>query len=84
MDTEWRRQVLDEQRVFRANGPVEMKAGFADHGLMLSLGLAHARNVPVLRRGCVAWTLNLLRAGPAFSDAAVARVQCLLAARGHA
>ena len=84
MNTEWGRQVLREHRVFRANGPVEMKAAFADHELLLSLGLTHALNVPVLRRGRVAWTLNLLRGGPAFSDAAVDRVQRLLAARGHA
>jgi hypothetical protein len=84
MDTEWGRWVLREGRAFRADGPVEMKAAFADHELLLSLGLTHALNVPVMRSGRVAWTINLLRGDPPFSDAAVGRVQRLLATRGHA
>ena len=84
MDTEWGRWVLRDGRVLRADGPLEMKAAFADHELLLSLGLTHALNVPVLRFGRVAWTVNLLRGGPSFSDAAVLRVQRLLEARERA
>jgi hypothetical protein len=83
MQTAWGRQVLHEGRVLRADGPDEMKAAFGDHELLLSLGLTHAINVPVMREGRVAWTLNLLRGHPAFDDDEVGRVRGLLSAGAH-
>ena len=78
MDSRWGRHVLQEGRVFRANEYDEMKAGFADHELLLSLGLSQALNVPVLSKGRVTWTVNLLRGRPAFDDAEVDKVQMVL------
>ena len=78
MDSQWGRHVLQEGCAFRASGYEEMKAGFADHELLLSLGLSQALNVPVPSKGRVAWTVNLLRGQPAFDDAEVDKVQMVL------
>ena len=78
MDSCWGRHVLQEGRVFRASGNDEMKAGFSDHELLLSLGLGQALNMPVRSKGRVAWTVNLLREQPPFDDDEVDKVQMVL------
>jgi len=81
MNSYWGRHVLQDGRVFRASGYEEMKAGFADHELLHSLGLSQALNLPVPRKGRVAWTVNLLRGQTAFDDAEVDKVEMVLRGR---
>lgn len=69
IDSAWERRVLHEGRVLFTAGIDEMRAAFADHELLFSLGLYNALNIPVVVGGRVGWTLNLLRAKPAFSEA---------------
>jgi len=78
MDSTWAHQVLLEGRVFRSVSASDMRTAFADHELLFSLGLRYALNVPVVRIGRVAWTLNLLRATPHYADSEVAVVKELL------
>jgi len=84
MDSSWAQQVLREGRVFRSVSASDMRSAFADHELLFSLGLNYALNVPVLRGGRVAWTLNLLRAAPLYADSEVVLLQELLQERSGA
>ncbi len=80
MGTTWAKHVLDEGRVFKADGPEEMQSAFADHELLASLGLNQAVNVPIWADSRVGWSLNLLRDEPPFDDGEVVRVQQALSA----
>jgi hypothetical protein len=59
-DTAWGRQVLLEHRVFAGEGEATIRTHFDDHALILGLGLRSIVNVPVLRQGVCAGTLNFL------------------------
>lgn len=74
MDSTWARHVLQEGRVLITAGIDEMRTAFADHELLFSLGLYNSLNIPVVVGERVEWTLNLLRAKPAFSEADSAEV----------
>lgn len=78
MDSNWGRQVLRDGLVLRVDGSEAIRTAFGDHELILSLGLQHALNLPVVGKGRVAWTLNLLRRAPAFDDGEVALAQRVL------
>jgi hypothetical protein len=78
MESDWGRHVLRGGLVLRVDGPEAIRATFGDHGVILSLGLQHALNVPVAGKGRVAWTLNLLRRAPAFDNREVALAEGLL------
>ena len=69
MDSAWARHVLHERRVLITTGIDEMRTAFADHELLFSLSLYNALNIPVVVGAQVVWTLNLLRAKPAFTEA---------------
>lgn len=59
-DTAWGRQVLLEGRRFEGEGEDAIRAHFADHEVILGLGLRSIVNVPVMHRGECLGTLNLL------------------------
>lgn len=59
-DTEWGRQVLLEGRRFEGEGEAMIRAHFADHAVILGLGLRCIVNLPILVRGACVGTLNLL------------------------
>jgi GAF domain-containing protein len=80
-DTAWGRQVLLEQRVFVGEGEAAIRAHFADHAVILGLGLRSIVNVPVVAGGACLGTLNILwsaeRVAP--EQVALARLLGLLA-----
>jgi GAF domain len=59
-DDGWSRQVLAEGKSFVANTTPEFAIYFGDHALINALGCHSAMNIPVLREGVVAGTVNLL------------------------
>ncbi|RKK06157.1 GAF domain-containing protein [Pseudoroseomonas wenyumeiae] len=81
-DTEWGRQVLLEGRRFEGEGEVAIRAHFADHEVILGLGLRSIVNLPILVGGACVGTLNLLWPGETLSSAHIvtARLLALLAA----
>lgn len=80
-DTDWGRQVLLEGRRFEGEGEAAIRAHFADHEVILGLGLRSIVNLPILVGGACVGTLNLLWPGTALNPAYVAsaRVLALLA-----
>ncbi|WP_424812539.1 GAF domain-containing protein [Roseococcus sp. YIM B11640] len=63
-DSAWTRQLLREGRPFIGRDAEDIRATFADHALILSLGCESVLNLPVLWNGEVIGTINLLdRAG---------------------
>lgn len=81
-DTAWGRQVLIEGRVFVGEGEAAIREHFADHAVILGLGLRSIVNVPVMLGGRCAGTVNFLWAEPAVRPGWVvmARLLGLLAA----
>jgi hypothetical protein len=80
-DTDWGRQVLLEGRRFEGEGETAIQAHFADHQVILGLGLRSIVNLPILvGRACVG-TLNLLWPKRSLDPAeiATARLLALLA-----
>jgi hypothetical protein len=59
-DTFWSRQVLVEQRCYRANDLAGIRAVFFDHELIRALGCESVLNIPVAWRGETLGTINLL------------------------
>ncbi len=59
-DDGWSRQVLGLGQSFVANTTPEFAIYFGDHALINALGCQSAMNIPVLRKGVVAGTVNLL------------------------
>jgi hypothetical protein len=57
--TPWGEQVLDRGEIFVANSPAEVRAAFADHELIFSLGIGAIMNVPVRFRGRSLGTMNI-------------------------
>jgi GAF domain-containing protein len=67
--TPWGEQVLDRGEIFVANTPDEVRAAFADHALIFSLGIGAIMNVPIRFRGRSLGTMNICAAAGRFSDA---------------
>jgi hypothetical protein len=67
-DTAWGRQVLLERRLYRGQGVEDLRRDFADHAVILGLGLRSVVNVPIVAGGECLGTLNFLwpkeRVGP--------------------
>ena len=59
-DTNWGQQVLLQGRRFEGEGEAAIRAHFADHEVILSLGLRSIVNLPILVGGTCVGTLNLL------------------------
>lgn len=62
-DTAWARQVLQDKRVFVAEGEASIRQHFDDHAVIIGLGLHSIVNVPVVRRGACLGTVNFLWSG---------------------
>lgn len=56
----WTRQLLEEGCPFIGRDAGDIRAHFADHALILSLGCESVLNIPVLWEGAVIGTINLL------------------------
>ncbi len=67
-DTAWGRQVLLERRLYCGQGAEDLSRDFADHAVILGLGLRSVVNVPIVAGGECLGTLNFLwaeeRVGP--------------------
>ncbi len=59
-DTAWGRQVLLQARRFEGEGEDAIRTHFADHDVILGLGLRSIVNLPIVARGRCLGTLNLL------------------------
>ena len=57
--TPWGEQVLDRGELFIARNREELRAAFADHGLIFSLGIGSIMNVPVMLHGRCRGIVNL-------------------------
>jgi hypothetical protein len=66
-NTPWGEQVLDRGQMLICNGAAEIERVFADHALILSLGIAALINVPVLLAGRSMATMNVARANGGFA-----------------
>ena len=80
-DTDWGRHVLLEGRRFEGEGEAAIQTHFADHEVILGLGLRSIVNVPILSKGVCLGTLNLLWSEDTLASAhiATARLLALLA-----
>jgi hypothetical protein len=85
-DTSWGRHVLVERRIYVGEGEAAIREAFADHDLILSLGLRAVVNMPVVFAGEYLGTLNFLwrRSSVRANDVALAHVFALTAAVGFA
>lgn len=59
-DSEWRKHVLEEGKVFIGHNADDIRWVFEDSELILSLGLHAVLNVPIKSAGQVIGTMNLL------------------------
>jgi GAF domain-containing protein len=66
-DSPWTRQLLREGRPFIGRNATDIRATFPDHALIISLGCESVLNVPVLWRGEVLGTINLLDRAQAYA-----------------
>lgn len=69
LGTSWAQHVIHEGRCFIAATREQMDGAFADHQTLLELGCTTALNIPVRQGSDVAWTVNLLRGGAAYTHA---------------
>ena len=58
-DTPWGRIVLNEGKPFIARNAEELRANFADHALILGLGIGSIMNIPVMFKGQCVGTMNV-------------------------
>jgi len=74
--TPWGEQVLDRGEVFIARNREELRAAFADHELIFSLGIGSIMNVPVMLHGRCRGIVNLSHDAGRYgeADAGPARV----------
>lgn len=70
-DTPWARSLLREGRPYIGRTAADIREVFFDHELILSLGCASVLNVPVVWRGRVLGTMNMLHEEGWYSDADV-------------
>jgi hypothetical protein len=68
-DTPWGEQVLDRGQILICHGTADIERVFADHALILSLGITGMINVPVLSAGRSVATMNMSHAQDRFSEA---------------
>lgn len=66
--TPWSRVVLDRGEVFVARNPAEVRAAFADHELIASLGIGSIMNMPLAYRGRRLGTMNISHEAGWFTD----------------
>lgn len=80
-NTPWGEQVLDRGEILVCHNAADIERVFADHALILSLGITGMINVPVLLAGRSVATMNMSHAADRFGveDFAVLRVLAGLA-----
>lgn len=66
-DTEWGAQVLDRGEPLICHSRADIERVFADHALILRLGIGGMVNIPVLFGGRSVATMNVSHAGDRFS-----------------
>ena len=69
--TSWGRVVLDQGEVYIAKNEDELRANFADHALILSLGIGSIMNIPIVSRGRCLGTMNISNTAGWFTPAHV-------------
>jgi hypothetical protein len=69
--TSWGEQVLDRGEVFIAKDREDLRAAFADHALIFSLGIGSIMNVPVMLHGRCRGIVNLSHDAGHYGDADV-------------
>jgi hypothetical protein len=69
--TSWGRVVLDQGEVYIAKDEDDIRANFADHALILSLGIGSIMNIPIASRGHCLGTMNISNAAHWFTPAHV-------------
>lgn len=74
----WTEVVLDRRETFVANRLAEIATVFPDHALIGSLGLGSVVNMPVILRGQIGATLNLLDVEGYFTPERVAFITAYL------
>lgn len=74
----WNTIVLDQRQCFVANTLAEIAEVFPDHELIGSLGLGSVVNMPVILRGEIGATLNLLDIEGHYTPERVALIQSYL------
>ena len=79
-ETEWGDKVLIRQQVNIGSGVDDIVRAFADHEIILSLGLKEVLNVPIVRGMRTIGTINFLRETPSFNEEDAAIGQILAAA----
>ena len=77
----WSQQVLVEGRAFIANTTAEFAPFFFDHAQINALGCQSAANLPVIVKGEVIGTVNILDVEGHFTPARVAAIEAAIAAR---
>jgi hypothetical protein len=77
LDTAWGRHVLLERRVYVGEGETAIRDAFADHELILSLGLRSVVNIPVVFAGECRGTLNFLWRRPDIRPRDITMAGCL-------
>jgi hypothetical protein len=77
--TEWGIQVLDRGEPLICHGPADIVRVFADHALILSLGIGGMINVPVLFGDRSVATMNMSHAGDRFGESDLPTLRVLAA-----
>lgn len=75
----WYDHTVAGKRTFVANTPPEFAKYFFDHALIVSLGLGSCINVPVVERGRVLGTVNILAEAGHFTPEKLAAYEALVA-----
>jgi GAF domain-containing protein len=75
--TPWGEQVLDRGEVFIARDRAELRAAFADHELIFSLGIGSIMNVPVMLHGRCRGIVNLSHDAGRYGEGDVAPARVL-------
>jgi GAF domain-containing protein len=75
--TTWGEQVLDRGEVFIARNREELRAAFADHELIFSLGIGSIMNVPVMLQGRCRGIVNLSHDAGHYGEADIAPARVL-------
>ena len=75
----WTTHLLVEGRVFAGSNAQSIRDNFVDADLILSLGCESVLNVPVVIRGSVIGTINLLREADGYSNADIGLAKVMAA-----
>lgn len=68
MESPWAELVIRQEKVFVANSLEDMRWAFADHEVLFGIGCTTAINVPIRQGSNIAWTVNILRGSPNFTE----------------